>query len=221
MTKTPKRVKVTKDGPYLVSAGVPLTDQDICVDGEDQCHGWKEGQSYPTQGDFALCRCGHSQHKPFCDGSHASVKFDATETPESSLYLERAQRFEGPGLNLTDAKNLCVRARFCHRKGGTWELIAQSDDPDARKAAIEESCECPSGRLVAWAKEGNAIEPEFEPSIGLVNDTQAETMGPIWVRGGIPVESAEGKTYQVRNRVTLCRCGKSSNKPFCDGSHLH
>ncbi len=220
MTKKPKRVKVTKDGPYLVSAGVPLTDQDICVDGEDQCHGWKEGQSYPTQGDFALCRCGHSQHKPFCDGSHASVKFDGTETAESSLYLESARRFEGPDLNLTDAKNLCVRARFCHRKGGTWELTAQSDDPDARKAAIEESCECPSGRLVAWEKDGNAIEPEFEPSIGLVNDTQAETTGPIWVRGGIEVESAEGKTYEVRNRVTLCRCGKSTNKPFCDGSHL-
>jgi CDGSH-type Zn-finger protein len=44
--------------------------------------------------------------------------------------------------------------------------------------------------------------------------------GPIWVRGGIEIESAEGHAYQVRNRVTLCRCGKSQNKPFCDGSHV-
>ena len=43
--------------------------------------------------------------------------------------------------------------------------------------------------------------------------------GPIWVRGGIPVASADGKTYEVRNRLTLCRCGRSANKPFCDGSH--
>ena len=44
--------------------------------------------------------------------------------------------------------------------------------------------------------------------------------GPIWVRGGITVESADGREYEVRNRVTLCRCGQSSNKPFCDGSHV-
>ena len=71
-----------------------------------------------------------------------------------------------------------------------------------------------------WDNGGKAIEPDFEPSIGLVMDTQAGKMGPLWVRGGIPIESADGKTYEIRNRVTLCRCGKSSNKPFCDGSHL-
>ena len=43
--------------------------------------------------------------------------------------------------------------------------------------------------------------------------------GPIWVRGGIPVVAADGHAYEIRNRVTLCRCGASSNKPFCDGSH--
>jgi CDGSH-type Zn-finger protein len=41
----------------------------------------------------------------------------------------------------------------------------------------------------------------------------------LWVRGGIPVISADGFAYEVRNRVTLCRCGASANKPFCDGSH--
>ena len=106
------------------------------------------------------------------------------------------------------------------RAGGTWELTEQSDDPDARQKAIEEACDCPSGRLVAWDQDGKAIEPDFEPSIGLIEDTQAGVMGPMWVRGGIPIESADGKAYEVRNRVTLCRCGKSSNKPFCDGSHL-
>ena len=86
--------------------------------------------------------------------------------------------------------------------------------------AIQEACDCPSGRLVAWDQDGKAIEPVFEPSIGLVEDTEAGKMGPIWVRGGIPIESADGAGYEIRNRVTLCRCGKSSNKPFCDSSHL-
>ena len=43
--------------------------------------------------------------------------------------------------------------------------------------------------------------------------------GPIWVKGGIRIEGADGKSYEIRNRVTLCRCGQSSNKPFCDGTH--
>jgi len=134
--------------------------------------------------------------------------------------VEQASEINGPGLKLTDVEDLCASARFCHRAGGTWKLAQQSDDPDARQKAVEEAGDCPSGRLVAWDKEGKAIEPDFEPSIGLVEDTQAGEIGPIWVRGGIPVESGEGQTYEVRNRVTLCRCGKSANKPFCDGNHL-
>jgi len=214
------RVKVTKDGPYLVSGGVPMSEQKICVDSDDQCHGWEEGQKYPARDNYALCRCGHSHDKPYCDGTHATIDFDGTERAEDAPHIERAKEFDGPDLKLTDTEELCARARFCHRAGGTWELTRQSADPAAKQAAIEESCDCPSGRLVAWEKDGKAIEPDIEPSIGLVEDTQAKKAGPIWVRGGIPVESADGKTYETRNRVTLCRCGRSSTKPFCDGSHL-
>jgi len=42
----------------------------------------------------------------------------------------------------------------------------------------------------------------------------------IWVKGGIPIQSSKGFVYEIRNRVTLCRCGKSANKPFCDGTHV-
>lgn len=214
------RVTVTKDGPYLVSGGAPLSEQKISVDDDDQCHGWEEGQNYPVEENYALCRCGHSRHKPYCDGTHAGIEFDGTEKAGNTPYMERAREFSGPNLDLTDAEEFCVGARFCHRAGGTWKLTEQSADPVARQTAIEESCDCPSGRLVAWEKDGQAIEPDFEPSIGLVEDTQAKKMGPIWIRGGIPVESSDGNTYEIRNRVTLCRCGRSSIKPFCDGSHL-
>ena len=214
------KVKIIKNGPYVVSGGVPLSEQIICVDTDGQRHGWKEGKKYPAREDYALCRCGQSRAMPFCDGAHARIQFDGTETAIHSPYLDQSRQINGPGLKLTDAENLCARARFCHRAGGTWKLTKQSGDPDARQKAIEEACDCPSGRLVAWDQNGKAIEPDFEPSIGLIEETQAGKMGPIWVRGGIPVESADGTTYEIRNRVTLCRCGKSSNKPFCDGSHL-
>ena len=83
---------------------------------------------------------------------------------------------------------------------------------------IQEAADCPSGRLVVWDKQGNPIEPDFEPNIVITED-QHGVLGPIWVRGGIIIESAEGLEYEVRNRVTLCACGGSDNKPFCDGDH--
>ncbi len=64
------------------------------------------------------------------------------------------------------------------------------------------------------------LEPEFKPGISLVEDPFRKASGPLWVKGGIPVKSSKGFRYEVRNRVTLCRCGRSGNKPFCDGSHL-
>jgi CDGSH-type Zn-finger protein len=218
--ETPKKVQVTTNGPYLVSGGVPLAEQEICVDNEAQSHGWRQGQKYPIQENYALCRCGHSKNKPYCDGTHAKVKFSGTETASHKTYSEQATEIVGPGLKLTDAKDLCAGARFCDRAGGVWKLAKESDKPDAKQKAVEEACDCPSGRLVIWDHKGKSNEPVFKPSIGLVYDTQAGKMGPLWVRGCIPVESADGKTYEIRNRVTLCRCGKSANKPFCDGSHL-
>jgi CDGSH-type Zn-finger protein len=192
----------------------------MCIDNEGQCCGWKETQKYPLQEKYALCRCGHSNTKPFCDGTHDKVKFEGKETASHRPYLEQAEEIDGPGLKLTDVQDFCASARFCHRGGGTWKLAGQSGNPEAKKMVIEEVADCPSGRLAAWDKDGKAIEPDFEPSIGLVQDVQAGKMGPIWVRGGIPIEDENGKTYEIRNRVTLCRCGKSLNKPFCDGRHL-
>jgi hypothetical protein len=141
-----------------------------------------------------------------------------TETASKEPYLVQAKEIDGPALKLTDVENLCASASFCHRTGGIWLLIPQSDNAEAKRIAIEEAGDCPSGRLVVWDKKTKkAIEPE--QSIGLVEDPQVDVSGPIWARGGIPIKSADGKTYEVRNRVTLCRCGKSSNKPFCDSSH--
>jgi CDGSH-type Zn-finger protein len=213
------RVRVTKDGPYVVSGSVPLSVQRIKVDEEDFCHGWEEGERYNTPETYSLCRCGASKDKPFCDCSHTAEGFDGTETAPTASFEEKAQVFVGPEMDLVDAKELCAGVRFCHRAGGTWDLVRHPSGPGDRQTAIEEIWDCPSGRLVAREKDGRTLEPELLPSIGLVEDTQLEVLGPIWVRGGIPVESAGGETYEVRNRVTLCRCGRSRNKPFCDGSH--
>ena len=212
-------IKVSKNGPYLVSGGPPIQEKKISTDVNGCSDRWLEGTIYPKQNNYALCRCGGSKNKPFCDGTHIKIHFDGTETADSNPYITKAKRVNGPELELTDAEELCSYARFCDRAGGIWTLTEKSDEPEAKETAIEEGKNCPSGRLVIWDKEGKAIEPDLEPSIGIVYDTQMGRIGPIWIRGGIPIKSVDGITYEVRNRVTLCRCGKSSNKPFCDASH--
>lgn len=79
---------------------------------------------------------------------------------------------------------------------------------------------CPGGRLSAWEnRTGEPYEPDYAPSLGLIEDPGLGVSGGLWVRGGIPVQTQEGMAYEIRNRVVLCRCGASKNKPFCDGSH--
>ena len=214
------KIKVKEDGPYTVSGGIPLTEQILIPDAEGLSIGWKTGKQYPLQEEYDLCRCGQSKEKPFCDMTHAEIFFDGTETASRRPFIEQIEpETTGPELVLTDVVALCAFARFCDRAGGVWDNTRLSDNPEAKKIAIQEVWDCPAGRLVLHDKHGKLLEPEFEPSIGLEFDPVKQVLGPIWVRGGIPIEAADGTVYEIRNRVTLCRCGKSSNKPFCDGKH--
>ena len=214
------KIKITKDGPYLVSGSVELEKHAIISDEKGIPKSWKLKEKYPRQETYALCRCGQSKNKPFCDGSHVKAAFDGTETADKSKYDQQSQTLEGPGLILDDAQKLCAVGRFCHRGGDVWDLVDLSDDPGTKEQAINNACDCPSGRLVARDKKSKKpIEPDLEKSISLIEDPFHKLSGPLWVRGGIPVESEDGTLYAVRNRVTLCRCGKSKNQPFCDGTH--
>jgi CDGSH-type Zn-finger protein len=214
------KIKVTANGPYQVTGNLPLARQIIETDAEGQSREWRQGQEFDVAATYALCRCGQSNNKPFCDTTHEKIHFNGKERASRRPYLEQAQEYEGPDMVLTDAQNLCAFARFCDPDGQVWNLIEETDQPDKREMVKHEAGHCPGGRLVAWNKSPlEPFEPEFEPSLGLVEDPQLGVSGPIWVRGGISVESAEGAVYEVRNRVALCRCGGSANKPFCDGTH--
>ncbi|MCX6802229.1 MAG: CDGSH iron-sulfur domain-containing protein [Candidatus Diapherotrites archaeon] len=161
-------ISITKDGPYLVSGSPPMKKEIITIGKEGEPETWKSGEKFEKKESCALCRCGSSNSKPYCDGTHAGVGFDGTEIASRKKYLEHASKFSGPGLGLTDVQELCAAARFCHRGGGTWKLVERSADPKLKKIAVESACNCPSGRLVAWDKKtGKPIEHKFEPSIGM------------------------------------------------------
>ncbi|MGZ5307468.1 MAG: CDGSH iron-sulfur domain-containing protein [Actinomycetota bacterium] len=209
------RVRITEDGPYEVTGSPPLVRTAQVETEFGEPIGWEEPTPIDAPDEFDLCRCGASSRKPFCDASHETAPFDGTEVADRRLRAERARVLEGDGVVMTDDRSLCAHAGHCaDRFTDVWEMIRGTSDP-AIRARLRRMVElCPSGRL-AHAPPGDAelVEPEFDPAIAVIED------GPLWVRGGIPVESSDGTTYEVRDRVTLCRCGHSNNKPFCDGTH--
>jgi CDGSH-type Zn-finger protein len=215
-----QRIVISKDGPYLVYGCVPLRIQEIVTDQDGMSWDWETRKSFETENEYHLCRCGQSKKKPFCDGSHAQTGFDGEETASRIPYARQAEQFVGPTMVLSDAEDLCAFARFCDPGGKIWNLIEQTDDPEARDLVLRETMHCPAGRLVIHDKKTRQeIEDPLKPSIGIVEDPAIDCSGPLWIQGGIPIESADGKRYEIRNRVTLCRCGASDNKPFCNGSH--
>lgn len=217
---TGMRITVGANGPYFVEGGVPLIRAEIVVNAEGEAVAWRETGRVEAGDTYALCRCGQSHTKPFCDYTHISIGFDGTETAGHEPFERLAVNIGSPYLDLHDARRLCAEARFCDRSGGLWNLVNRCDDPEILALAVEEAQLCPSGRYVACAADGSPLEPELEPAIVLVEDPQMGVSGPLFVRGGIEIVDADGEPYEVRNRVTLCRCGKSANKPFCDGGHI-
>ena len=214
-----KKIKILSNGPYQISGSIPFDQLRFVSDKEGASTKYKLIQKYPLQETYHLCRCGQSENKPFCDGSHANG-FDGTTTASFEPYESNATFTEGKVIDLLDNEKLCAIARFCDTHGDTWTVVEESADKEAIDIVTYQCDNCPSGRLTAVTKDGKRIEPELPQEISTLEDISASVHGPIWVKGGIPVEDELGKMYPIRNRMTLCRCGRSENKPFCDGRHM-
>jgi CDGSH-type Zn-finger protein len=213
------RITVTENGPYQVSGPVPLVSRTIVTDDEGFSVDWGEGETFTTEATYELCRCGDTKTTPFCDRACDTNGFDGTETASREPYLVQAEEQDGPNLILTDAEPLCAFSRFCDPGGQIWNLVDESDDASTA-LAVREGKLCVSGRLITWDRETKEPnEMAYEPSIGVVQDPQQGVSGGYAVRGGIQVIASDGFAYERRNRQALCRCGHSSNKPFCDGTH--
>ncbi len=218
------KIIVLDEGPYLLYGKVPFSQQFILPDALGESWYYQRGESFTTSDDpthpTLLCRCGHSKNTPYCDSSHESAEWDAHLTALPDRLLDNVQTIESSELTLTDNERYCCYARFCHPGGSVWRLAQNSESKANRDLAIREASMCPSARLMAWRRgEELSYEFDFEPSLSLLEDPEAECSAGLWLRGGIAVERADGVRYEVRNRVVLCRCGESGNKPYCDGTH--
>jgi CDGSH-type Zn-finger protein len=205
MTEAPtgKKPSITMsaNGPFLVKGLRHLRNS--------------KGERLEVRGVVALCRCGGSASKPFCDGTHSKIGFRGDNTADRGA--DRVERYPGPELTILDNRFLCAHVGHC--TDGLPVVFRYGEEPwidpagaDAQR--IREAIErCPSGAL-AYALGGQDVrDAEREPVITVSKD------GPYFVTGGIACETDAWCEGASREHYALCRCGHSKNKPFCDGSH--
>ncbi len=202
-------------GPLMVTGGLPVVRKRPVHSEHGEPMTWQTSEPLTDKNTYALCRCGQSANKPFCDGAHSAAEFEGTDTADASTYGQRAKALGGTGLTVSDDRSICVHAGFCGtRVTNVWKQVAETGDTSVRMAVINEIEKCPSGALTYRLDGDDAdTEPDLPAQVGVIED------GPLWVSGGATVTTAGGVELEPRERVTLCRCGASANKPLCDGSH--
>ena len=164
---------------------------------------------------IALCRCGQSGNKPFCDGTHKKVGFSTQRLTDRSD--DRRHDYRGKKITIHDNRSICAHAGHC--TDGLASVFRYGEepwiDPDgaAVEAIIESVGKCPSGALSYSIDDVERAAPDGDGTITVTKD------GPYAVEGPVELAGAEFGAGASKFRYTLCRCGESKNKPFCDGSH--
>jgi len=212
-------IQVIDDGPYKVFGATTGRIVEIATDAGGDSRDYTTLETFTLRDGSELCRCGHSQTKPLCDNSHEKAGVDVRETAQHRQYRDDAEVNKGPEVTMFDKDLLCAHARFCDAGLGAWDEVSMSGE-EHRAEAARIVRHCPGGRLTLIDNATGAdLDGVEEQRIEVIEDPAIGAAGPIMLRGGVTVIAADGRAYEVRNRQALCRCGKSENKPFCDGSH--
>jgi len=218
-----KRIVVRPNGPYRVEGEISLARKRQVVSEYGEPLTWQKEEDIETSGTYFLCRCGGSGKKPFCDGSHKTNGFDGTETADTRPTSDRQVTFEGEGIVVKRDYSLCTEAGFCATRFTDIEkMTPKTGDTQLRSLVMAMIDRCPSGSYTySIQKDGADVEADLPQQIAVTTEILSDgpIPGPLWVTGNIPVERSDGQPLETRNRVTLCNCGRSGQKPLCDGTH--
>jgi CDGSH-type Zn-finger protein len=219
-----QKIVIRPNASYKVFGGIPLVRKVQIVSEYGEPLAWKKEETIPTEESYALCRCGQSGNKPFCDRTHRTINFDGTETADTGPTAERQQTYPGgTHIVVKHDDSLCAESGFCATRLATIaQLVRDTGDTGVRTQVIAMVEHCPSGSLTYSVEPGGpAIEPDLPRQVAVTTEItdQGPIAGPLWVTGNIVIERADGQPFETRNRVALCCCGLSKNKPLCDGTH--
>jgi CDGSH-type Zn-finger protein/truncated hemoglobin YjbI len=201
------------NGPYLVTNVVNLTNS--------------LGEPLPTTPQMALCRCGQSATKPFCDGTHAEVGFSADKDPER--VADRRDTYVGQQVTILDNRGVCQHSGFCSDRLAT--VFRVDADPFVAPSGgrmdeiIRAVRDCPSGAL-SYAIDGREARDQVDHNGERAPAIEVSKDGPYRVTGAIGLLGGDGNDEPrndgaAREHYALCRCGHSQNKPFCSGVHWY
>jgi len=207
MSSEKPKITCLPNGPYyLLNDLTPQVIPNILKSNGDNC---------TTITGVALCRCGGSNNKPFCDGTHGKNGF--TDENLSGGEHNKRDNYTGKQITIHDNRGICAHAGHCTNQLSEVFKLGEKPwiDPDgaAVSSIIKTINECPSGALSYTVNNIEYRDQDRDPSVMVTKD------GPYAITGGIElIEPAQAEDVSTEH-YTLCRCGASKNKPFCDGTH--
>jgi CDGSH-type Zn-finger protein/truncated hemoglobin YjbI len=205
------RIRVRENGPYLVSGGPAI--------------GSFLGEPIAAPPIAALCRCGQSQSRPWCDGTHATTGFN--DEKHSDRVADQLDSYSARQFQILDNRGQCAHSGRCtdalptvFRLGEEPFVAPAGGRADDILRAVQA---CPSGALGVAMRERRAdemVDSVRQPGIEVSKD------GPYFVTGSVQLLDDAGNQLAAaagasREHFALCRCGHSKNKPFCSGAHWY
>lgn len=199
-TDNSPNIKPAADGPYIVKNLKNFANQ---------------RGSIKTEETIALCRCGQSANKPYCDGTHTKIGFTSANQEQ---YLENKEdHYIGKKITIHDNRSICAHAGYCTDNLSSVFRMKQepwiAPDAASNEEIIAAVQKCPSGALSYSIDNVENQHQVNEPGIFIAPN------GPYVVSGCPDLEDTTWAEGARKQQYTLCRCGASNNKPFCDGSH--
>jgi CDGSH-type Zn-finger protein len=186
-----------------------------------------KGEPLSTTVGIALCRCGKSNRKPFCDGTHSIIGFSSqnvnlNENDTNKLTIKNKRRdYVGKEITIHDNRKICSHAKECvNNLPSVFKLGSKpwiDSDGSKMQDIINTVRKCPSGAL-SYSIDGIEYRDPKEQRDSILTVLKN---GPYYITGGIDLigENIEFGEGASKEHYTLCRCGASENKPFCDGTH--
>ena len=209
----PAQIQSQHNGPYLVTNVERLTD-------------WL-GEELTALPQMALCRCGESATKPFCDGTHLDSGF--TDAKDPNRVPDRRDTYVGQQVTVLDNRGICQHSGFCTDRLATAFRAGQEPFVAPSGGRMDELIravrDCPSGAL-SYALDGVEARDDVDYHATREPAIQVSQDGPYRITGTIALMNADAEAEPrdagaSLEHYALCRCGHSQNKPFCSGMHWY